>query len=57
MLGLRHFTMICNNDEFRKMDQDVSLASLGQLYNVQNKKISYTKHWLSLLIYKDDNIK
>ena len=34
MLGLRYFTMLCNNAEYKKMDQDVSL---GQLYDVQNE--------------------
>ncbi len=34
MLGLRYFTMLCNNAEYKKMDQDMNL---GQLYNVQNE--------------------
>jgi hypothetical protein len=34
MVGLRCFTMLCNNAEYKKMGQDMSL---GQLYNVQNK--------------------
>jgi hypothetical protein len=38
MLGLRYFTMLCNNVEYKKMGQEMSL---GQLYNVHNKiKIS-----------------
>ena len=39
MLGLRYFTMLCNNAEYKKMDQDMSL---GQLYKIQNEiKILY----------------
>jgi len=34
MLGLRYFAMLCNNAEYKKMDQDISR---GQLYDVQNK--------------------
>jgi hypothetical protein len=34
MLGLRYFTMLCNNAEYKKMDHD---TSFGQLYNVQNE--------------------
>ncbi len=34
MLGLRYFTMLSNNAEYKRMDQDMSL---GQLYDVQNK--------------------
>ncbi len=34
MLGLRYFAVLCNNAEYKKMDQDMSL---GQLYNVQNE--------------------
>jgi hypothetical protein len=34
MLGLRYFTMLYNNAEYKKMDQD---TSLGQLYDVQNE--------------------
>jgi len=33
MLGLRYFTMLCNNVEYKKMGPDMSL---GQLYDVQN---------------------
>ena len=33
MLGLRYFTMLCNDAEYMNMDQD---ESRGQLYNVQN---------------------
>jgi hypothetical protein len=48
MSGLRYFTMLCKYDDFKRMDQDVSL---GQWYDVQNKiKILY-KHWLGLLIF------
>jgi hypothetical protein len=31
MLGLRYFTMLCNNAEYKNMDQD---ESWGQLYDV-----------------------
>jgi hypothetical protein len=34
MLGLRYFTMICNNAEYKRMDQDMSQ---GQLYDVPNE--------------------
>ncbi len=37
MLGLRYFTMLCNNAEYKKMGQDLSL---GQLYDVHNEKRS-----------------
>ncbi len=30
MLGLRYFTMLCNDAEYKNMDQD---KSLGQLYD------------------------
>ncbi len=33
MLGLRYFTMLCNDAEYKNMDQG---ESLGQLYGVQN---------------------
>ncbi len=33
MLGLRYFTMLCNDAEHKNMDQD---KSLGQLNDVQN---------------------
>ncbi len=33
MLGLRYFTMLCNDAEYKNMDQ---AESLGQLYDVQN---------------------
>jgi hypothetical protein len=33
MLGLRYFTMLCNDAAYKNMDQG---ESLGQLYNVQN---------------------
>jgi hypothetical protein len=33
--------MLCNNAEYKKMGQDLSL---GQLYNVQNKIKIYAKH-------------
>jgi hypothetical protein len=33
MLGLRYFTMLCNDVEYKNMDQG---ESLGQLYDVQN---------------------
>jgi hypothetical protein len=32
MLGLRYFTMLCNDVEYESMDQD---ESLGQLCDVQ----------------------
>jgi len=32
MLGLRYFNMLCNNAEYKKMDQD---KGQGQLYDVQ----------------------
>ncbi len=32
MLGLRYFNMLCNNAEYKIMDQD---ESLSQLYDVQ----------------------
>ncbi len=32
MLGLRYFTMLCNDAEYKNMDQD---ESLGQLNDVQ----------------------
>ncbi len=39
MLELRYFTMWCNNAEYKKMDQDMSL---GQLYKIQTEiKILY----------------
>jgi len=31
---LRYITMLCNNDEYKKMGQDLSL---GQLYDIYNK--------------------
>jgi len=34
MLGLRYFTMLCNNAEYQMMDQNMSL---GQLYDVQHE--------------------
>jgi len=34
MLGLRYFTTLSNNAEYKKMGQEVSL---DQLYNVQNE--------------------
>jgi hypothetical protein len=34
MLGLRYFTMLCHNAEYKRMDHDVSL---GQLHVVQNE--------------------
>jgi hypothetical protein len=34
MLALRYFKMQCNNAEYKKMGQDLSL---GQLYYVHNK--------------------
>jgi hypothetical protein len=34
MLGLRYFTMLCNNAEYKKIDQ---VVSRGQLYSVQNE--------------------
>jgi hypothetical protein len=40
---LSYFTILCNNDEYKRMGQDLSL---GQLYNVQNKiKISTVTGW------------
>jgi hypothetical protein len=50
MLGLRFFTMLCNNVQYRRMDQDLNP---GQLYNVHNKIKICTKHWLGLLILYD----
>jgi hypothetical protein len=39
MLGLRYFTMMCNDAEYKNMDQD---EGLGQLYDVQiQMKIFY----------------
>ena len=52
MLAVGDFTMLCNNAEYKKMGQEMSL---GQLYNVHNKIKIYTKHWLGLLIYHDTN--
>ncbi len=46
VLGLRSFTMVCNNANYEKMDLDH-----GQLYYVHNKLKIYTKHWLGLLIH------
>ena len=38
-IELRYFNTLCNNAEYQKMDQDMSL---GQLYDVQNEiKILY----------------
>jgi len=34
MLGLRYYTMLCKDAEYKNIDQDVSW---GQLYDVQNK--------------------
>ncbi len=34
MLGLRYFTTLCNNAEYKKMGHDVIL---GQMYDVQNE--------------------
>jgi hypothetical protein len=34
MLYLRYFTMLCNNDEYKMMDQDMSI---GQLYDLRNE--------------------
>ncbi len=49
MLGLRYFTRLCNNAEYKNMDQD---GSLGQLYNVQIEiKTFYKVTRLGLLIY------
>ncbi len=50
-VSLRYFTLLCNNAEYKKMGQDLSL---GQLYNVHNEIEIYTKHWLGLLIYHDN---
>jgi hypothetical protein len=53
MLGLRYFTMLRNNAEYKRMDQDVSL---GQLYNVQNeinilyKALVGPTHFLHLVV-------
>jgi len=33
MLGLRYFTMLCKDAEYKIMDQN---GSLGQLFDVQN---------------------
>ncbi len=33
MLGLRYFTVLCEDAEYKNTDQD---ESLGQLYDVQN---------------------
>jgi hypothetical protein len=39
MLGLRYFTILCNDVEYKSMDQD---ESSGQLYDVQIRiKIFY----------------
>jgi hypothetical protein len=43
--------MRCNNAEYKKMGQDLSL---GQLYDVHKEIKPYTKHWLGLLIYYDN---
>ncbi len=50
MLALRDFTMLCNNAEYKKMGE---YLSLGQLYDVCNEIKIYTKHWLGLFIYYD----
>jgi hypothetical protein len=43
MLGLKYFTMLCNNDEYKKINQGMSL---GQLYDVQNEiNILYKAGW------------
>jgi hypothetical protein len=49
MLGLRYFTMLCSNAEYKKMGQDVSL---GQLYDVQseNKYPIQSTGWAHSLI-------
>jgi hypothetical protein len=44
-VGLRYFTMQCNNAQNKRMDQDLFQ---GQLYNVHNKIKISTKHWLGL---------
>jgi hypothetical protein len=46
MLELRYFTMLCNNTEYKEMDQDVSL---GQLYKIQNEDPIQSKGWASSL--------
>ncbi len=49
MLGLSYFTMLCNDAEYKNMDQD---ESLGQLYDVQIWiKIFYKQTRLGLLIF------
>jgi hypothetical protein len=50
MLGLRYFTMLCNNVEYKNMDLDVSW---GQLYDVQIEIKISTSNRLGLLIYYD----
>jgi hypothetical protein len=49
MLGLSYFTMLCNDAEYKNMDQD---ESLGQLYDEQMwMKIFYKQTRLGLLIF------
>jgi hypothetical protein len=50
MLGLRYFTMLCNNAEYMKIGKTWVCFSC-MMY--RTKLISYTKHWLDLLIYYD----
>ncbi len=50
---VRDLTMQCNNAEYKRMGQDLSL---GQLHNVQNKIKICTKHWLGLFNYYDTGL-
>jgi hypothetical protein len=45
--------MLCNNAEYKWMEQDLNT---GQLYDVHNKINIYIKHWLVLFICYDTSL-
>jgi len=47
---LRYFPLLCNNDGYKRVGQDLSL---GQLYDEHNKTNISRTPWLGLLIYYD----
>jgi len=48
MFRLRYFTILCNTNEYKMIDQGAS-----QGYDVQNEIKISKKHWLGLRIYYD----
>jgi len=49
MFRLKCFTIVCNANEYKMMDQ--GSKSLGQLYDVHNEIKIFQKHWLGKHIY------